>query len=106
VDLFKRYGRRCKWFAASSSMVVLINRTSDGDQKNEQTNLASYSGPFRKTISESEAGVSIWVGRRGGWILECYQMYHHFILILDLPPDHGIVRIRTVDPSSTRFGTA
>ena len=56
VDLFERYGRRCEWFAESSSMVVLINRTSDGDWKNEQTNLASYSGPFRKNISESEGG--------------------------------------------------
>ena len=47
VDLFKRYGRRCEWFVESSSMVELISRTSDGDWKNEQTNLASYSGPFR-----------------------------------------------------------
>ena len=60
VDLFKRYRRRCEWFAESSSMVELISRTPDGlDWKNEQTNLASYSGPFRKIISESERGVSI-----------------------------------------------
>ena len=63
VDLFKRYGRRCEWFSESSSMVELISRTRDGDWKNEQTNLASYSGPFRKIISESERGVGFWVGK-------------------------------------------
>ena len=63
MDLFKRYGRGCEWLAKSGSMIELISRTSDGNWKNEQTNLASYSGPFRKIISESESGVSIWVGK-------------------------------------------
>jgi hypothetical protein len=31
VDLFKRYGRRCEWFAESSDTIVLINSTSDRD---------------------------------------------------------------------------
>ena len=56
MNLFERDGRRGEWLAESSSMVELISRTSDGDWKNEQENLASYSGPFRKIISESEGG--------------------------------------------------
>jgi len=72
VDLFKRYGRRCEWFAESSSMVVLIIRMLDGEWKNERTNLASYSGPFQITISGSEGGMGIWVGKAqwvGPWVL-------------------------------------